>query len=332
MARTSAYVPGVAACLAVSLLVIACGSGTAGDDTTASTAGQNTVFPITFTECGESFTFDQPPKILVDLPQAAGLVAAAGGNRTGRVVAYTEGGDEPLGDAGTTLDGVPRTSKTSPPTKDVILAAAPDLVITHYLDQGLKNQLSALGIRTMTVNNGCESYPAEHGGRTGYDAIYSDIELIGRLLGTEDHAAQSVSTMKETIDRVGREAKGLTRRNIAVLSPYAGKVYSFGAQSLEETELRTLNMTNAFSDLDGSFVPVSGEALVAADPWAIVISYSPGTGTDPQQSEQALMALPGADQLSAIKNKRVILMDNIYFTARPADGVELLYDKLRTPQ
>jgi iron complex transport system substrate-binding protein len=335
----------VAACLAAAAVLVGCGSagtgrspassgaatspGAASGTSPGGTGQASSGFPVTFSECGKSYTFTARPKILVDTPQAAAVVAAAGGNRTGDIVAYTEGGNEPLGAAGATMAGVPQTSKNSPPTKDVIVAAGPDLVITHSITPELASQLSAFGIQSMTVNNGCETYPAAHGGRTGYDAIYSDITLIGRLLGTSGYAASSVAAMKQSIARVEQQARALPRHSVGMIAPYAGDVYALGATSLEDAELRSLNMTDAFSAMNGSFVPVSAEKLIALNPWAIVIAYSPGYGSDEAQSIKALTSLPGADQMDAVKNKRVIVVDDVYLTARPADAVQLLYTKLR---
>jgi iron complex transport system substrate-binding protein len=317
----------IAACLAAGAVLAACGSsGTKHHSAGSGAAGG---FPITFSECGKSYTFTKPPKILVDTPQAATVVAAAGGNRTGHIVAYAQGGDEPLGTASATMARVPQTSKNSPPSKDVIVSAGPDLVISHSVPPELATQLSALGIQSMTVNNGCETYPSTHGGHTGYDAMYSDITVIGRLLGTSDYAANSVAKMKQSIAHVEQQARALPQHSVGMIAPYAGDVYALGATSLEDTELRSVNMTDAFSGINGSFVPISGEKLIALKPWAIVIAYSPGFGSDEAQSLKALTSLPGADQLDAVKNKRVILMDDVYLTARPADAVQLLYTKLR---
>lgn len=300
-------------------------SSGAGSNATTTNKGD---FPFTFTECGKSYTFDHPPKILVDSPQAAALAAAAGGNQTGQIVAYTQGGDEPLGDAESRLADVPQMSKTSPPSKEVLLSAGPDLVVTHYLSEELASQLDDLGIQVMTVNNGCETYPSEHDSRTDYDANYSDINLLGRLLGTSDYATKSVSAMKKSVADLEGKAQALPEHSVGMLTPYAGEFYAFGSSSIEQTMIESLNMMNAFSELEGSFVPLSGEKLVDLDPWAIVVAYAPGFGTTEEQAKDALMRLPGADQLDAVENDRVIIIDDIYLNTLTTEGLEMLYTDL----
>jgi ABC-type multidrug transport system ATPase subunit len=65
------------------------------------------------------------------------------------------------------------------------------------------------------------------------------------------------------------------------------------------------SLPDSSSDLSGPVVP------------------SISSPTPPGQPRQR-QALPGADQLTAVKDDRVIPMDDTYFTARPADGVQLL--------
>lgn len=324
----------LATCLTLVAPLTACGSESSSTATTAGGAGSGaahankTHFPVSFTRCGKKYTIDHPPKILVDTPQAAALVAAGGGNQTGQVVAYTQGGDEPLGTAKSTMTNVPQTSKTSPPSKEVILSAGPDLVVSHYLSPKLAKQLSKLGIQSMTVNNGCESYPSKHGNRTGYDANYNDISLFGKLLGTKNDAANSVSAMKASVAGVEKKAKGMPQHTVGMLTPYSGDLYAFGSTSIEDTELKSLHMANAFAKVHGSFVPLSGEKLVDLDPWAIVVAYSPGFGTTKKQAKDALMRLPGAAKLDAVKHDRIILIDDIYLNTLPADGLKKLHAQL----
>lgn len=71
--------------LSVSLLATACGTATDNSAPPSTAAG----FPMTVHVDGGTLTFDHPPKILVDQYEAVYPVAAAGGNRTGNVVAVT---------------------------------------------------------------------------------------------------------------------------------------------------------------------------------------------------------------------------------------------------
>jgi ABC-type Fe3+-hydroxamate transport system substrate-binding protein len=73
---------------------------------------------------------------------------------------------------------------------------------------------------------------------------------------------------------------------------------------------------------------VDTEALIARDPRTIVLAYPASSGNDEQKAMQAFMALPG--RLSAVRDHRVITLDDIYLVSHPDAGVDgLLYDELR---
>jgi hypothetical protein len=57
--------------------------GAAAGTATGSTDQASTGFPLTFSECGKSYTFTTAPKILVDTPQAAAV--SRGGTWPGAV-------------------------------------------------------------------------------------------------------------------------------------------------------------------------------------------------------------------------------------------------------
>jgi len=76
------------------------------------------------------------------------------------------------------------------------------------------------------------------------------------------------------------------------------------------------------------FVPVSAEKLIAlslGDRNRLQPRVRQRRGTEPEGTDVTARR----DQLDAVKNKRVILADDVYLTARPADAVHLLYTKLR---
>lgn len=97
----------------VAWLVVASMIGLAGCGNSISArpaAGGKGVFPLSVTRCGKTMTFDHSPHVLVEETHAAAIVAAAGGNKTGKVIAIGDDGNQPLGPDGATLANVPRIS------------------------------------------------------------------------------------------------------------------------------------------------------------------------------------------------------------------------------
>lgn len=312
-----------AAVMSVSMLTAACGA------TTKESAGMGTAgFPMTVNVDGKTLTFDHSPTVLVDQYEATYPVAAAGGNRTSKVVAVTGDGNQPLGAAGETLMNVPRLATFETVSKEVIIGQKPDLVITHGLDTGLSDQLAVQGIKTIIVNVCWDGYAAAHGGRVGFDAIYDDITTIGKLLGTEDYATQSVAALKQTVATIQRKTQNLPKESVAVTAGlFSGSFFVYGPPSIANTQIETLGLTNAFSDVTKRGVEVSPEALVARNPDFLVLGYDPVT-SNPEKTMQQAMAVPGFATMNAVRNHRILVLSDTFLLGRAVDGLPLMYDAI----
>ncbi|MGH3857322.1 MAG: ABC transporter substrate-binding protein [Pseudonocardiaceae bacterium] len=306
------------------MLAAACGNATGNSASPSAASG----FPMTIHVDGGTLTFDHPPKILVNQYEAVYPVAAAGGNQTGNVVAVTDDANQPLGAAGATLVKVPRLGTFQTVSKEVIIGQRPDLVITHGLDTGLSDQLATQGIKTMIVNVCWDGYAAAHGDRVGFNAIYDDITTIGRLLGTQAYATQSVAALKQTVATVQQKAQNLPKQSVAVTAGlFSGSFFVYGPPSIANTQIETLGMTNAFSDLTMRGVEVSPEAFVARNPDFLVLGYDPVTDT-PEKALQAAMAVPGFATMKAVASNHVLQLSDTYLLGRAVDGLPLMYDAI----
>jgi iron complex transport system substrate-binding protein len=308
---------------AIALLAAACGSPATHSAAPSGAGG----FPMTVSADGSTLTFNHAPKVLVDQYEAVYPVAAAGGNRTGHVVAVTGDANQPLGAVGETVANVPQLATYETVSKEVIIGQRPDLVITHGLTNNMSDQLAAQGIQTMIVNVCWDGYAAAHGGRIGFNAIYDDITTIGRLLGTPDYAAQSVASLKRTVSSV-QQAPRLPQQSVAVTAGlFSGSFFTYGPPSIANTQLETLGLTNAFSDLTKRGDQVSPEEFVSRNPGFVVLGYDPVT-SNPAKSMQEAMAVPGFATMSAVRNHRVLVLSDTYLLGRAVDGLQMIYDAI----
>ncbi|MGB6162323.1 MAG: ABC transporter substrate-binding protein [Pseudonocardiaceae bacterium] len=309
----------IATVMSLSLFAAACGAATKESAGTSTTG-----FPMTVNVDGTTLTFDHPPTVLVDQYEATYPVAAAGGNRTSHIVAVTGDANQPLGAVGETLANVPRLATFETVSKEVIIGQKPNLVITHGLNTGLSDQLAPLGIKTMIVNVCWDGYAAAHGGRVGFDAIYDDITTIGKLLGTQDYAARSVASLKHTVATVQQNAQNLPKESVAVTAGlFSGSFFIYGQPSIANTQIETLGLTNAFSDLPKRGVEVSPEELVARNPDFLVLGYDPVT-SNPEKTMQQAMSVPGFATMNAVRNHRILVLSDTYLLGRAVDGLVLM--------
>lgn len=296
---------------------------------TPSGLAEPAAFPMTITRCGHTTTLTGPPKVLVEETHAAAIIAEAGGNTTGRVVALAADGDQPLGPASATLDGVPRISPTNRLGVEAVIGQEPDLIVAHDLTDSPPDQLEKAGIQSLVVNVCCDTYAAEHGGKVGFDAIYDDITLFGTILGTKDAAAKSVTRQKQVVQQVQQDARGKPDRTVAFVgSVSGGQFFTYGQPSIAQTQIDAMGMTNAFADLDKRGAQISSEAFVARDPDVLVLGYDGKSGGTEAQVRQALSEVPGASSLKAVKDGHVIVLSNTYLLSRAVDGTKLIADQI----
>src|SRR5690606_10611144 len=94
-------------------------------------------------------------------------------------------------------------------------------------------------------------------------------------------------------------------------------------------QLETLGARNVFADVDKRVFEVSMEGLLGRDPDVILLLHTEGTD---EEIKQALLDIPGAEDLQAVKNDAVhVQLFN--FTEPPTplvlDGLERLADYLK---
>lgn len=160
----------------------------------------------------------------------------------------------------------------------------------------------------------------------GYETIYGQMRLYGKVFGREAKAEQAVTDLRRRIETVEAGLPAQKGRKVAVLWPYRGEgtIGAYGGQSMATPQLETLGARNVFADVDKRVFEVSMEELLGRDPDVIVLLHTDGTD---QEIKQALLDIPGARDLRAVKND-AITVQLFNFTEPPTplvlDGLERL--------
>ncbi|MGH8932816.1 MAG: ABC transporter substrate-binding protein, partial [Egibacteraceae bacterium] len=183
----------------------------------ASESGQ---FPMTFKNCGRQVTIpESPERVLVIAAEAASLVWAAGA--ADRITTYATYG-EPLGPAEDALRAVPDTLPADNLAKEAIVGQQPDVVITWGFDETTPEELAEVGIPTIIISGSCidEGGPQSKGDFGTFEGIYTDIQLYGRLFGTEEQAARAMVELRERVATVEERNAVPEGSEAAVLQVY----------------------------------------------------------------------------------------------------------------
>ncbi|MDG4764854.1 ABC transporter substrate-binding protein [Solwaraspora sp. WMMD406] len=321
---TTTRTAALAVAAATALLVAGCGGASAGGDSATTAADEG--YPVTVTNCGVDVTFDAAPERVVLLKSAAVPYLHALGVLD-RVTARAGQYPAEYYDEATLaeLDRIPLlTDKTDTSghlqiSKEVVISQQPDLVLGE-VDNLSRDTLSAVDIPLLEEPAMCPGTTAV----PSFDDIYAQMRTYGEVFGRPDEAEAAVAALEERMAQVEQQAGVASGRTAAVLYPTVGGgvTYAYGTASMAHPQLEAAGFRNVFDDVPERVFEVTVEELLGRDPDVLILLYSDG---DPAAVEQGLTGLPGAENLTAVRNGDV--MTQLFnFTEPPTplsiDGLE----------
>ncbi len=202
-------------------------------------------------------------RILTLSPHAAELTFAAGAG--GRVLGTVRHSDFP-----NAAKGIPRIGDAAHLDRERILALDPDLVIAWPSG-------NRAGDLTWLEQQGI---PVYHSEPLRLDDIATNLIDIGTLAGTLDNALTSAGRFRTQLNQLARTY---------AREPAIGVFYqlwpkpliTIGSRHFISEVLRLCGAENVFSGVPGLAPRIGREAVIKADPLAIVAAQSPGDDEDP---------------------------------------------------
>lgn len=291
----------------VGLLVLsACGSG---DQSAGAVPASK--FPLTVPSCERTVTLEQPAKrVLTAASDSATALAAIGA--ADLIIARSAEGGAPLGRYEDELRDIPQITTNGEPSREVIIAAQPDLVMSYAGLETPAEDLEAAGIDLVVPSWRCDA-PAD------FDGIYRTLQTYGEILGTEDTAEQAVADLRRRVDAIERQFQGSSARTAANVYVSENRLRVYGGPSMSNTVLTTLGLTNVFADVNQRLADVSTEELLARNPDIIVLTFG-GSETSIKNgadAERALRSMTPLDQLTAVRENRLIALNFTYLVGGP---------------
>lgn len=208
-------------------------------------------------------------------------------------------------------------------SREVVIAQQPDLVM-GAVDNLSRESLDAVGIPLLEEPALCPDGVDD----PSYDDVAEQLRTYGEVFGEQERAEAAVADLEERLAAVEERAldDGTTA---AVLYPTVGGgvTYAYGTRSMAQPQLDAAGLDNVFGDVDERVFEVTLEELLDRDPDVLVLLHGDG---DPAEVEAALTGLPGAEQLTAVREGRVMpLLFNFTEPATPlaVDGLERIVDR-----
>ncbi|MGA4989220.1 ABC transporter substrate-binding protein [Nonomuraea bangladeshensis] len=245
-------------------------------------------FPVTIEAGNGKVTIDKKPERIVSLSAShtETLFAVGAGPQ---VIAVDDRSNFPPEAPKTDLSGFK-------PNVEAIVAKKPDLVV---LSDDLDNVVAALGKVGVPVL-------LEPAAKT-LDEAYEEIAEIGAATGNKAKADEVVTGMRAAMDKLAAEApkdKKLTYYHELDQTPYAATSQTFIGQVYSIFGLT--NIADQAPDAAGGYPKLSAEFVAQADPDLIFLADVKCC----KQDKAALTKRPGWAGLSAVKNDRVVELDD----------------------
>ncbi len=318
-----------AAAAAAAVVLAGCGSGDAGSQETPASFS-----PVTVENCGVEVDFDSPPERVVMLKSAAvpylhelgvmdRVVARAGQYPADY---YDEETLAELDDIELLTDRTD-TSGHLQISREVVIAQEPDLVL-GAVDNLSRESLDAVGIPLLEEPALCPEGVDD----PSFDDIGEQLRMYGEVFGEQERAEEAAAAMQERVEEIeSRAGDGSTTAAVLYPTVGGGTTYAYGSRSMAHPQLESAGLDNVFGDVDERVFEVTLEELLGRDPDVVVLLYGDG---DPAAVEEALTSLPGADELTAVREDAV--MTQLFnFTEPPTplsiDGLERIVDRFGDP-
>lgn len=181
------------------------------------------------------------------------------------------------------------------PSLEKIVSLEPDLVLTDGHSENVKG-LEGLGVPFFTFD------PKDIAG------IMKDIELLGKLTGTEKKAAEVTAGMRADIAAVAEKVKNAPKPRVLYVIDLTNPAlpWTAGPGSFIDTMINLAGGENVAKDAPGAWVELSLETIASADPEVILLPAQHGTAFTPAED---LKNNPVWGRMTAVKNGRVHTVD-----------------------
>lgn len=251
------------------------------------------VFPITLTDgLGREITLDSAPERIISLsPSNTEILFAVGAGKL--VVGNTKYCDYPM-----EAQNLPKIGGFSGKSISVetIISLKPDLVLAN--DSGQESVIEALeqaNVKVIAVK------------AASFDDVYANLETVGKITGHDTEAAAVVTGMKARVETVTNLVAGISEENRPTIfwEVWDEPMMTAGPETYIGQLISMAGGINIFADLQEDYPQVSPEEIIKRNPNFIL---GPDTHGD-KLTAQNLASRPGWDQIEAVKNDHIFLID-----------------------
>ncbi|MZE80795.1 ABC transporter substrate-binding protein [Streptomyces xinghaiensis] len=257
--------------LAAALLLSGCGAGVASDDK-AEAPGK-----VTVKRCAEPVEYTVPERAVAYEGGSADKLFSLG--LVDHVYGYVMPPANPPVEESPWADDYAEVKMLSDDllNKELVVEAKSDFVVAGW-NSGFKDErgitpeiLDKLGIQSFMHSESCFNYPGHPEKLTPFEALYTDLDRLGRIFRVEDKADEVVGGLKKRVEAVKAKAPGSDPLPVFLYDSGTDQPFTAGNQVPPNDIIKTAGGRNIFDGLDERWTQVNWEAVAKAEPEVIMI-------------------------------------------------------------
>ncbi|MFH8973863.1 ABC transporter substrate-binding protein [Streptomyces sp. NPDC017890] len=219
--------------------------------------------------------------------------------------------------------------------KEVVVEAKADLVVAGW-NSGFKDErgitpeiLDKLGIQSFMHTESCFNYPGFPEKTSPFEALYTDLERLGRIFQVEKKATEVVDGLKQRVADVEAKAPDGDPVPVFLYDSGTDQPFTAGNQVPPNDIIETAGGKNVFDGLDERWTQVNWESVAESEPEVVIIlDY----GDLPAEKKiDFLKNSPHTRELPAVKKNNFFVLDYNEGISGPRniDGLEKFATYLR---
>ncbi|MDY5730579.1 MAG: ABC transporter substrate-binding protein [Eubacteriales bacterium] len=189
---------------------------------------------------------------------------------------------------------------------------------------------SSVGLAEDFLRAGVKIYATEgtYAKNPTFENVYHDILNIGKIFRVDARAEELVAELRAKEARVKEKVRGLEPVNIFYYDSDTGggvTMSTIGNTSFQLHLLELAGCKNIFDDVDGEFISVSWEEVIARDPEYILVCDYYGSGYAEEKIAE-MKKNPDTANMNAVKNDRFVIVPGhtMFPSMECIDNVELV--------
>ncbi|MEU9111281.1 ABC transporter substrate-binding protein [Streptomyces sp. NPDC048483] len=293
---------------------------------------------VTVSNCGQDITYTRPKRpVAYDVSGAEKMFSLGLADRMRGYVMNTLGDPSIKGSPWRKDYAKVERLGTERITREIVVDAKADWVLAGW-NSGFSEErgitpalLKKVGVAGYLHTETCWDYGDKSVDVTPLEALYTDLENLGRIFGVEQRADKLVADLKDRTAALKKTwpGKGAPAK-VFVYDSGTDQPFTAGRHAAPNDIITAAGGTNIFHDLDKGWTTVGWEPVVKANPEVIVIvDYA----DQPAKGKIAyLKSLPSMKSVPAVKNNRffVISYGDAVSGPRNVTGAENLGRYLRS--